>query len=140
TTRRCLRWSYSALAIVSNGYSDELGRLPTCYSPVRRSCTPEGALPLDLHVLSTPPAFVLSQDQTLQQKPGKTSRTGPRQKIKLAQNQSMNKLDTLLSSQETPAHHRPPLGVLPGLFPHCTPLDPSGSGGVPVRGAVRGPC
>ena len=24
--------------------------------------------PLDLHVLSTPPAFVLSQDQTLQQK------------------------------------------------------------------------
>jgi hypothetical protein len=26
------------------------------------------ALPLDLHVLSTPPAFVLSQDQTLQQK------------------------------------------------------------------------
>ena len=28
---------------------------------------PERALPLDLHVLSTPPAFVLSQDQTLQQ-------------------------------------------------------------------------
>jgi hypothetical protein len=26
------------------------------------------ALPLDLHVLSTPPAFVLSQDQTLHQK------------------------------------------------------------------------
>ena len=26
---------------------------------------PEGALPFDLHVLSTPPAFVLSQDQTL---------------------------------------------------------------------------
>src|SRR3712207_7005460 len=26
------------------------------------------AFPLDLHVLSTPPAFVLSQDQTLQQK------------------------------------------------------------------------
>jgi hypothetical protein len=26
-------------------------------------------LSLDLHVLSTPPAFVLSQDQTLQQKP-----------------------------------------------------------------------
>src|SRR3954462_2683126 len=29
---------------------------------------PRRALPLDLHVLSTPPAFVLSQDQTLQQK------------------------------------------------------------------------
>ncbi len=25
-----------------------------------------GALPLDLHVLGTPPAFILSQDQTLQ--------------------------------------------------------------------------
>ena len=43
------------------------GRLLTCYSPVRRSSTPEEAFPLDLHVLSTPPAFVLSQDQTLQQ-------------------------------------------------------------------------
>src|SRR5690606_23845832 len=73
-------------------------------------------LPLDLHVLSTPPAFVLSQDQTLQQKPGKTSRTGPRQKIKLAQNQSMNKLDTLLSSQETPAHHFGPRGPGRGNF------------------------
>jgi len=30
---------------------------------------PKRAFPLDLHVLSTPPAFVLSQDQTLQQKP-----------------------------------------------------------------------
>src|SRR4051812_9894345 len=30
---------------------------------------PRKAFPLDLHVLSTPPAFVLSQDQTLQQKP-----------------------------------------------------------------------
>jgi hypothetical protein len=26
------------------------------------------ALPLDLHVLGTPPAFILSQDQTLQKK------------------------------------------------------------------------
>ena len=32
---------------------------------MRRSSTPEGAFPLDLHVLGTPPAFVLSQDQTL---------------------------------------------------------------------------
>ena len=58
--------------------------------------------------------------------------------FKLAQNQSMNKLDTLLSSQETPAHHRPPLGVLPGLFPHCTPpirVDP----GALWRGRSAGP-
>ena len=38
----------------------------TCYSPVRRSSAPEGLLPLDLHVLSLPPAFNLSHDQTLQ--------------------------------------------------------------------------
>ena len=36
------------------------------YSPVRRS-SPE-VLPLDLHVLSLPPAFNLSHDQTLQLK------------------------------------------------------------------------
>src|SRR5438128_12493009 len=58
---------HQALASVSTGYSGVLGRLPTCYSPVRRSSTPEGAFPLDLHVLSTPPAFVLSQDQTLRE-------------------------------------------------------------------------
>src|SRR5690606_27153006 len=59
---------YPVLAPVSRGYPRAEGRLLTCYSPVRRSSTPEGAFPLDLHVLSTPPAFVLSQDQTLQQK------------------------------------------------------------------------
>ena len=56
---------YSVLAPVSEGYPKDWGRLLTCYSPVRRSSTPEEAFPLDLHVLSTPPAFVLSQDQTL---------------------------------------------------------------------------
>ena len=61
----CNRWSYPVLIPVSQGYPEVEGRLLTCYSPVRRSSTPEGALPLDLHVLSTPPAFVLSQDQTL---------------------------------------------------------------------------
>ena len=43
-----------------------LGYVPTRYSAVRRSSTSEEAFPLDLHVLGTPPAFVLSQDQTLQ--------------------------------------------------------------------------
>ena len=56
---------YPVLAPLSERYPSLWGRLPTCYSPVRRSSTPEGAFPLDLHVLSTPPAFVLSQDQTL---------------------------------------------------------------------------
>ena len=44
-----------------------MGRLPTCYSPVRHfTKNPKVPFSFDLHVLSTPPAFVLSQDQTLQ--------------------------------------------------------------------------
>src|SRR5690606_32676148 len=35
------------------------------YSPVRHSPVPERTFSSDLHVLGLPPAFVLSQDQTL---------------------------------------------------------------------------
>ena len=42
TTVRCLKWSYSVLAPVSRSYPEVMGRLLTCYSPVRRSCTPKG--------------------------------------------------------------------------------------------------
>src|SRR6201999_2663342 len=73
---------------------------------------PRRAFPLDLHVLSTPPAFVLSQDQTLQQKP--LSDTMSRQQklpkipltgvsIKLA----LAFTSTLLSSQKTNTHQNP---------------------------------
>ena len=52
---------------ISLRYTPVTGRLHTRYAPVRRSspeyCYP--ALPLDLHVLSLPLAFILSQDQTL---------------------------------------------------------------------------
>src|SRR5947199_10438080 len=58
--------TYAVLARVSPGYPPLLGRLPTCYSPVRRSPVAEATFAHDLHVLSTPPAFILSQDQTLQ--------------------------------------------------------------------------
>src|SRR5690606_34228011 len=54
---------YAVLAPVSRGYSPLEGRLPTCYAPVRHAPAKTGAS--DLHVLSPPPAFVLSQDQTL---------------------------------------------------------------------------
>src|SRR5690625_4839312 len=71
--------SYPVLDLVSKAYPRVRGRLPTCYSPVRHSSTPERASAFDLHVLSTPPAFVLSQDQTLQQmnsiNPGSTPPT-----------------------------------------------------------------
>ena len=38
-----------------------IGHVPTRYSPVRHSTE----VAFDLHVLGLPPAFVLSQDQTL---------------------------------------------------------------------------
>ena len=62
---------YEVLIIVSNGYPSAKGRLPTRYSPVRRFpllTSTEASVKsfsLDLHVLGTPPAFILSQDQTL---------------------------------------------------------------------------
>jgi hypothetical protein len=59
-------WSYPVLAYLSVRYPRLGGRLPTCYSPVRHfTHSPKGAFSYDLHVLSPPPAFVLSQDQTL---------------------------------------------------------------------------
>ena len=61
--------TYAVLARVSPGYPPLPGRLPTCYSPVRRSPEAEASFAHDLHVLSTPPAFILSQDQTLQFEP-----------------------------------------------------------------------
>ncbi len=62
---------HAVLAAVSGCYPPVRGRLPTRYSPVRHSVRAPpsekfGArTPFDLHVLGTPPAFILSQDQTL---------------------------------------------------------------------------
>ena len=62
---------YEVLITVSSGYPSVWGRLPTRYSPVRRfpsDLSSEDSITdisLDLHVLGTPPAFILSQDQTL---------------------------------------------------------------------------
>ena len=59
--------------MVSSGISapfGELFRAPGQITHVLRTraplYSPLRAFPLDLHVLGTPPAFVLSQDQTLQ--------------------------------------------------------------------------
>jgi hypothetical protein len=38
----CNMWSYPVLDPVSQAYPRVGGRSPTCYSPVRRSCTPKG--------------------------------------------------------------------------------------------------
>ena len=52
---------------ISLRYTPVTGRLHTRYAPVRRSSAAYcyALLPLDLHVLSLPLAFILSQDQTL---------------------------------------------------------------------------
>src|SRR5262245_35159229 len=120
--------SYPVLAPVSEGYPKAEGRLLTCYSPVRRSSTPEEAFPHDLHVLSTPPAFVLSQDQTLQHKPKESHHMANKPKPN-------NKLgtgitNTLLSSQETSTHlarlHRLARAT-PGATPLRYPVGPPAS-------------
>ncbi len=64
-----IKREYPVLIQVSLGYPGLRGRLLTCYSPVRRSViglVTRTYSSLDLHALGTPPAFVLSQDQTLQ--------------------------------------------------------------------------
>ena len=97
---RCLASSYPVLATVSDCYPRDEGRLLTCYSPVRHSCTPEGALPFDLHVLSTPPAFVLSQDQTLHRK----NQTHPHPH-KNADTGTSKKFNTEPNHRQTPTTH-----------------------------------
>ena len=64
--------AYAVLAAISGCCPPVQGRLPTRYSPVRHSVItlfrPEASVchaSFDLHVLGTPPAFILSQDQTL---------------------------------------------------------------------------
>ena len=148
TTIRCLKWSYPVLDPVSEAYPRVKGRLLTCYSPVRRSCTPEGALPLDLHVLSTPPAFVLSQDQTLHRKletqqttnPSfrqnhmNCRKTNPNQKQVKAYKLIRRLSNTLLSSQTKGGDPAAPSGTAtllrlrPNRQPHLRPLPPQGLG------------
>ena len=61
--------AYAVLPAVSSCYPPVRGRLSTRYSPVRHYDIFQTEIiyisPFDLHVLGTPPAFILSQDQTL---------------------------------------------------------------------------
>ena len=88
--------------------------------------------PFDLHVLSTPPAFVLSQDQTLQTKPTKQAPTNHKQPARTqsqykqprkpdqgstqpptttARSQAnQNKTSPKNHTQQTKAHHAQPPG------------------------------
>ncbi len=55
-----LRVGLSGITPPFGGISLSSGKVPMLYSAVCR-----GSNPLDLHVLGAPPAFTLSQDQTL---------------------------------------------------------------------------
>ena len=60
------RREYAVLAVVSNCYSPLLGKFPRVTHPSATKVTRASSGPsFDLHVLGLPPAFVLSQDQTL---------------------------------------------------------------------------
>ena len=80
----CIQLEHWVLPPVSRSYPQPYGRLVTHYSPVRHSHHQTKAqwIPFDLHVLSTPPAFVLSQNQTLHTKTVE-SPTQAHKKIKL---------------------------------------------------------
>jgi hypothetical protein len=82
---------------------------------------PKQAFPFDLHVLSTPPAFVLSQDQTLQTKtiqrktPTKQTKTTPQPRGSQGMAKNNNKQkppNTLLSSQTTPTRRATSRGAM----------------------------
>ncbi len=59
------RRAYAVLARVSPSYPPLPGRFLRVTHPFATLLTPEGAFAFDLHVLGMPPAFNLSQDQTL---------------------------------------------------------------------------
>ncbi len=68
--RRSFKWEclltphfYRELSPLSRDYARPQGRLPMCYAPVCHASLKSDAF--DLHALDTPPAFILSQDQTL---------------------------------------------------------------------------
>ena len=83
-TKALIRRSYAVLATLSSSYPSVWGMFPRVTQPSAarqqlhcslvsdhllkgqvRQENGEALLPLDLHVLGTPPAFILSQDQTL---------------------------------------------------------------------------
>ena len=59
-----IRRSHAVLDTISGAYPSVWGTFLRVTQP-SAARVPRRALPLDLHVLGTPPAFILSQDQTL---------------------------------------------------------------------------
>ena len=140
---------HPVLAPISWSYPRARGRLPTCYSPVRHSSPPEDGSAFDLHVLSTPPAFVLSQDQTLRRclTPGREPRPDRSRTINQRNPQPDRTqptrprgyylaltFGTLLSSQGTDAHQLHPPGA--SSIAACPTVRPQRG---PLLGPLRSP-
>ena len=100
----CGAREHPALPPVSRSYSGAWGRSVTHYSPVRHSHPGSKlpGIPFDLHVLSTPPAFILSQNRTLHKK------TMRKAKNRLSQNKIDDRLIRKGDSHENPDPHQPP--------------------------------
>ena len=80
--------------------------------------------PFDLHVLSTPPAFVLSQDQTLVFNPSNLVFWSPspsRSKLILRINCRCSSLSLYRFQGPVPARSRERFAILPLLPHHCQP-------------------
>jgi hypothetical protein len=109
----CEDRSYPVLDPVSRAYPRVQGRLPTCYSPVRRSCTPKGL---------TARLACVKHAASVRPEPGSNSPImnwiWPKKPVHTTQRNPKNKgpyltgvIDTLLSSQRTHAHHHEPHSV-----------------------------
>jgi hypothetical protein len=95
------RRTYAVLANLSAGYSPPLGRFRSITHPfAARQHVLLHLLPLDLHVLGTPPAFNLSQDQTLHLKISRII------KQEWIQNGPNLLLDILVTRSISPKAHR----------------------------------
>ncbi len=73
-------WSYAVLVHLSVCYSPCLGKVAHALltrPPLKQFIASYSLSPLDLHVLGTPPAFVLSQDQTLSFNPLSLNQVSP---------------------------------------------------------------
>ena len=107
---------YPVLAAVSRRCPEPQGRFPRVTHPC---AAPHRSEALDLHVLSAPPAFVLSQDQTLSfipahEVPHAPKRIGHPLAKKVTQ------------TADTPKEHPPkrPIQKMPGIRPTPPPAHP----------------
>ena len=91
------------------GLSPTSGHVPTRYSPVRRC----HYWPRDLHVLSMPPAFALSQDQTLRFIPAPSNPTHTQKHVSDKKAPKQTNPRTYPSHQITQHNQLPPQVSLP---------------------------